>query len=101
MACEEERLVSLFRCRGDVGAADAPPAGRDHLGQRLAEVVAFVPKRGVGTHDVVDGMDHLLRGRKRRGAREVPLMQIEETRRIEMLVVPREHQECVVVQMAE
>ncbi len=56
LARDQKRLVGLFRRVCAAVALDAPAAGRNHLRQRLAEIVVLVPERRIGPHDVVDRM---------------------------------------------
>ena len=99
LARERERLVARFGGAPSVGPPDAPPPGRDHLGQPFGEVVALAPHGGVRAHHVVDRVHDLLRRRERRRAGEEPVVQVDQARLVQVLVGTREYEERVVVQV--
>src|SRR5215831_2541242 len=97
---DQQRLVR--RLRGVRRSAfDAPAAGGDHFRKRLAEIVIFMPKRGIGPHDVVDRMRDLLRRRESRNAGKEALMQIQQAGRIKVLVLPRKREKCIVMKVSK
>jgi hypothetical protein len=62
-----ERLVALLGSERDVGLPDPAASRGDHFWQ-AAEIIAFIPEAVISAHDVIDGMDDLLGGRKGRRA---------------------------------
>jgi hypothetical protein len=59
---DRQRLVGGLRGAARIGAPHAA-AGRNHLRQPLAEIILLAPQIGMGSHHVINGVNHL-RGRR-------------------------------------